>query len=162
MGCGLRHMRNHPPRRPAGGSRAPGIEVLYEDEAVIAINKPAGLAAVPGKDVDAPSAFSLLRAELRRRRRQAFVVHRIDRFTSGIMLFAATERDRDALIRQFLAHSPVREYLAVVRGHLSAAEGTLVHYLRRRGMFQKLTSESDPGGTRAELRYWVERRLIGA
>jgi 23S rRNA pseudouridine1911/1915/1917 synthase len=78
------------------------------------------------------------------------------------MLFAATERDRDALVRQFLAHTPVREYLAVVRGTMSPSEGTLVHYLRRQGMFQKLTSESDPGGARAELRYKEERRLAGA
>ena len=155
-------MKNRQPRRSAGPSGAPGLEVLYEDEAVIAINKPAGLAAVPVKDSDAPSAFSLLRAELRRRRKQAFVVHRIDRFTSGIMLFAITERDRDALVRQFLAHTPIREYLAVVRGNPSPPEGTLVHYLRRQGMFQKLTSESDPGGTRAELRYKEERRLAGA
>jgi RluA family pseudouridine synthase len=138
------------------------MEVLYQDEAVIAINKPAGLAAVPVKDSDAPSAFSLVRAGLRRAGRQAFVVHRIDRFTSGVMLFAATEPDRDALIRQFLAHTPVRQYLAVVRGHLRAAEGTLVHYLRREGMFQKLTAEVDARGARAELRYRVEQRLGGA
>src|SRR5436190_24213199 len=99
--------------------QAPGLAVLYEDEAVIAINKPAGLAAVPVKDSDAASAFSLLRAELRKRRRQAFVVHRIDRFTSGIMLFAIMERDRDALVWQLLAHTPVREYLAVVWGNTS-------------------------------------------
>jgi RluA family pseudouridine synthase len=136
--------------------------VLYQDESVIAINKPAGLPAVPVKDSDAPSALSLIRGELRRIGRQAFVVHRIDRFTSGVMLFAATETDRDGLIKQFLAHTPIREYLAVVRGHLVAAEGTLVHYFRRQGMFQKLTSEDDPMAARAELRYRVERRLKGS
>jgi 23S rRNA pseudouridine1911/1915/1917 synthase len=159
------------PRRPAGRSETPKrrpsrsslpIEVLYQDEAVIAINKPAGLAAVPVKELDVPSALSLIRSGLRRGGREVFVVHRIDRFTSGVMLFAATEKDRDALIRQFLSHAPVRQYLAVVRGHLSAAEGTLVHYFRREGMFQKLTSEGDPRGARAELRYRVERSLAGA
>ena len=75
---------------------------LYEDDFVVAIDKPAGLAAVPVKGSDAPSAWSLLSAELRRKRQRAFVVHRIDRFTSGIMLFAKTEPDRDALVRNFL------------------------------------------------------------
>src|SRR4051794_15399275 len=98
--------------------RQGSLEVLYDDEAVVAVNKPAGLAAVPVPGSDAPSAWSLLSAELRRRRQRAYVVHRIDRFTSGVMLFAKTETDRDVLVRQFLAHTPVREYVAVVRGNL--------------------------------------------
>jgi len=71
------------------------------------------------------------------------VVHRIDRFTSGILLFAKTPPDRNALVQQFLAHTPTREYLAVVRGTPGAKAGTLVHYFRREGMFQKLSIERD-------------------
>jgi 23S rRNA pseudouridine1911/1915/1917 synthase len=138
------------------------VEVLYEDDAVVVLNKPAGLLAVPVKGSDAPSAFSLLSAELRSKRQRAFVVHRIDRFTSGIILFARTERDQDILVRQFLSHTPVREYLAVVRGHLRDNEGTLVHYFRKAGIFQKLTRKNDREGARAELRYSVERKLRGA
>jgi 23S rRNA pseudouridine1911/1915/1917 synthase len=139
-----------------------GLAILFEDDFVIAVNKPAGLAAVPVKGSDAPSAYSLLSAALRSKRQRAFVVHRIDRFTSGVMLFAKTESDRDALVRQFLSHTPVRQYLAVVRGHFAAAQGTLVHYFRREGMFQKLSQATDPEAARAELRYVVERRLRSA
>jgi 23S rRNA pseudouridine1911/1915/1917 synthase len=110
-----------------------------------------------------PSAFALVAEEMKRQRERAYVVHRIDRFTSGVMLFAKTERDRDALVKQFLSHTPVREYLAVVRGRLEAhKEETLVHYFRREGMFQKLTTAGDYQGARAELRYTVERQLRGA
>ena len=136
--------------------------MLYEDDAVVALNKPAGLLAVPMKGSDTPSALSLLSAGLKLKRQRAFVVHRIDRFTSGVLLFAKTEPDRDALVRQFLGHTPVRQYLAVVRGHLGAKEGTLVHYFRREGMFQKLSTESDPKAARAELRYSVERLFAAA
>jgi 23S rRNA pseudouridine1911/1915/1917 synthase len=138
------------------------LTVLYEDDAVVVVNKPAGLAAVPVKGSDTQSALSLLSAELKRKRQRALVVHRIDRFTSGILLFAKTEPDRDTLIRQFLAHTPVRQYLAVVRGHLGSKEGTLVHYFRREGMFQRLTTGSDPTAARAELKYSVERPLRNA
>ncbi len=138
------------------------LVVLYEDDAVVALNKPAGLPSVPVKGSDIPSAWSLLSAELRPKRQRAFVVHRIDRFTSGVLLFAKTEWDRDTLVRQFLDHSPVRQYLAVVRGHLGVKDGTLVHYFRREGMFQKLTTESGAQATRAELRYFIERRLRAA
>ncbi|MBZ5585778.1 MAG: RluA family pseudouridine synthase [Acidobacteriia bacterium] len=137
--------------------------VLYQDDAIVALNKPAGLPAVPvTKGSGAPSALSLLSAELKRRRQRAFVVHRIDRYTSGVLLFAKTERDRDALVRQFLEHTPVREYLAVVRGHLAEKEGTLVHHLRRDGMHQKVSREKDSQAARAELRYSVTRELRGA
>jgi 23S rRNA pseudouridine1911/1915/1917 synthase len=129
---------------------------------MVALDKPPGLPAVPIKGSDTPSAWSLLSTELGHKRQKAFIVHRIDRFTSGILLFAKTERDRDALVKQFLNHSPVRRYLAVIRGHLETQEGTLVHYFRREGMFQELTTAHDRKGAKAEMRYVVEERLRSA
>jgi 23S rRNA pseudouridine1911/1915/1917 synthase len=139
------------------------LHVLYEDDAVVVLNKRAKLLAVPADDSDTPSALSILSAELKSKRQRAFVVHRIDRDTSGILLFAKSWPDREALVQQFIRHTPVREYLAAVRGHPSIAkEGTLVHYFRQEGMFQKVTTERDPKSARAELRYSVEHRLRGA
>jgi 23S rRNA pseudouridine1911/1915/1917 synthase len=153
--------------RPRGGRRLGEqdrrpLRVLYQDDAIVVLNKPAKMLAVPTDDSDLPSALSLLSAELNSKRQRAFVVHRIDRLTSGILLFAKTWPDREALVQQFMRHTPVREYLAAVRGHLRLKEGTLVHYLRQVGMFQKVTTESDPKSARAELRYSVEHRLKGA
>jgi len=147
-------------RRPPRFSRE--LAILYEDDAVVAVNKPAGLLAVPAPGSDAPSALSLLSLDLKLRRERALVVHRIDRFASGVLLFAKTMRDRDALVRQFLAHTPVRQYLAVVRGHIAAKEGKLVHYFRKEGMHQKVSTERDRKAARAELSYSVERSLRGA
>jgi len=151
--------------RQAGFSRE--VRVIYEDDSVVVLDKPPGLLAVPIKGSDTPSALSILSASLRPaiatgRRQRAFVVHRIDRFASGILLFARTEQDRDALIRQFLAHTPVRQYLAVVRGRVSPEAGTLVHYFRRQGFHQQLSSASGRDAARAELHYSVERALKGA
>jgi 23S rRNA pseudouridine1911/1915/1917 synthase len=160
-----------PPRKRDRGSSARygrrprfsrELAVLYEDDAVVAVNKPAGLLAVPVEGSDAPSALGLLSEDLKTQRQRALVVHRIDRFTSGVLLFAKTQSDRDALVRQFLAHTPVRQYLAVVRGHLSKEEGTLVHHFRREGMHQKLSRERDSKAARAELSYSVERSLRAA
>jgi 23S rRNA pseudouridine1911/1915/1917 synthase len=159
------------PRKPSHRSERPlrhkprfsrELALLYEDDAVVAVNKPPGLLAVPVEGSDTPSALSLLIAELKPQGRRAYVVHRIDRFTSGVLLFAKTQADREALIRQFLAHTTLREYVAVVRGHLAAKAGTLVHYFRREGQFQKLSTERDRKAARAELRYSVERSLRGA
>jgi 23S rRNA pseudouridine1911/1915/1917 synthase len=159
------------PRRHGSGSAAPhrrqprfsrALAILYEDDAVVAVHKPAGLLAVPAPGSDAPSALSILSADLKARRQRALVVHRIDRFASGVLLFSKTGRDREALVRQFLAHTPVRQYLAVVRGHVAAKEGTLVHYFRREGMHQKLSTERDRKAARAELKYSVESTFRAA
>lgn len=147
-------------RRPPRFSRE--LAILYEDDSVVAVNKPAGLLAVPAPNSDAPSALSLLLQDLKPRRQRALVVHRIDRFASGVLLFAKTMRDRDALVRQFLAHTPVRQYLVAVRGHLAAKDETLVHYFRREGMYQKLSKERDRKAARAELKYSAESSLRGA
>jgi 23S rRNA pseudouridine1911/1915/1917 synthase len=157
-------MKKLPPKgRSRSGPRfSREVVVLYEDDAVVVLDKPAGLPAVPVKGSDTPSAWSILSAEMKRQRQRAFVVHRIDRFTSGVLVFAKTDSGRDKLVRQFLAHTPQRQYLAVVRGRLAAREGTLVHYFRRDGMFQKLSTEGDAGAARAELRYSVERPLPDA
>jgi 23S rRNA pseudouridine1911/1915/1917 synthase len=138
------------------------VRVLYEDDAVIALDKPPGLLAVPIKGSETPSALSVVSAELKSKRQRACVVHRIDRFTSGILLFAKSYADREVLVEQFLAHTPVREYLAVVRGRISDQAGTLVHYFRREGMYQLLRSVRDPAATHAELRYSVERLFADA
>src|SRR6185437_6454611 len=147
----------NPPRR---FSRE--LAVLYEDDAVVAVNKPAGLLAVPAPGSDSPSALSLFSEHLSNRRQRIFTVHRIDRFASGVLLFAKTHPDRDALVTQFLAHTPVRRYLVVVRGHLPDKQGTLVHYFRKEGMHQKLASAKDPKSARAELRYSLVQPLRGA
>jgi len=154
------------PRRPSRttATRKPRfsreVATLYEDDAIIALDKPPGLPAIPvAKNSTAPSAWSLLATELHARRQRAFVVHRIDRFTSGILLFAKSPRDRDFLVRQFLEHTPVRQYMAVVRGHVEPSEGKLVHYFRKEGQIQKLSSQRDPKAARAELHYKLERKL---
>jgi 23S rRNA pseudouridine1911/1915/1917 synthase len=147
------------PRKPRFSRE---VAVLYEDDFVIAVDKPAGLLAVPIEGSDKESALSVVNSELQAKRQRASVVHRIDRFTSGVLLFAKTPHDRNILIRQFLSHTPVRRYLAVVRGYLEVEQGTLVHYFRREGMFQELTTDRDRKAARAELQYSVQRRLRSA
>jgi 23S rRNA pseudouridine1911/1915/1917 synthase len=143
-----------------------GPSVLYEDDAVIVIDKPAGLLAVPIKGSATPSAWSLLAEKLQRKKQRALIVHRIDRFSSGALLFAKTAPDREALVRQFLAHTPVRQYLAALRHRIANSTTneprTLAHYFRREGMYQQLRTARDTEASRAELRYSVERLFADA
>jgi 23S rRNA pseudouridine1911/1915/1917 synthase len=151
------------PRSRYNPRRATGeLEILHEDDAIIAVNKPAGLPAVPVPGVRKTSAWSLLTEYLGRKRQRAFTVHRIDRFTSGVLLFAKTPRDRDALVEQFLEHAPEREYLAVVRGRIERRSGSLLHHFQKQGQHQQLCHQGEAGAARAELDYRVERALRGA
>jgi 23S rRNA pseudouridine1911/1915/1917 synthase len=142
------------------------LSVLYEDDAVIVIDKPAGLLAVPIKGSATPSAWSLLAEKLERKKQRSLIVHRIDRFSSGALLFAKTAPDREALVRQFLAHTPIRQYLAALRHRIADSTTdeprTLAHYFRREGMYQQLRTAKDPEASRAELRYSVERLFADA
>jgi RluA family pseudouridine synthase len=138
------------------------LSIIYEDDSVVVLDKPAGLLAVPIKGSDTPSAWSLLAEKLEPKRQKALVVHRIDRFSSGALLFAKTAPDRSALVRQFLNHTPERHYLAALRGRVETKAATLVHYFRREGMYQQLRTARDPAAARAELRYTVERLFADA
>jgi 23S rRNA pseudouridine1911/1915/1917 synthase len=133
------------------------LPVVYEDDTLIVLNKPAGLLAVPlplERRNDARSVFEDLKIYLRQRaRRRPFVVHRIDRDTSGLVLFAKTE-----------AAQAMRVYQAVVYGHPSPPEGTWRDYLvwDTKALIQKETSPRDPLGKEAISHYRVLEPLAGA
>ena len=152
-------------RAQAGGDR--GLPIVYEDDALVVLNKPAGLLAVPlplRRRFDAPSVFDDLGRYLRGRRRRPFVVHRIDRDTSGLVLFAKSEAAQQTLKEQFLRHEPERVYRAVVYGHPSPAEGTWRDHLvwDLKALIQKETHPRDPRGREAISHYRVVERLGGA
>jgi len=102
------------------------LQILYEDSALIVVNKPAGLLVVPLQQrSEAPSAFGHLEEHLRSRtRRRPLVVHRIDRDTSGIVVFAKNARVQEQLKAQFERREPERVYWGVVYGHPRPPQGT--------------------------------------
>lgn len=105
--------RARPPR-----TRGP-LDVVFEDEVLLVVNKPAGLLSVPSeRGEDAPSVVSHAETHLRSHHKQRpLVVHRIDRDTSGLVVLAKTVRAQQQLIGQFRRHEPERVYVAVVYGH---------------------------------------------
>jgi 23S rRNA pseudouridine1911/1915/1917 synthase len=100
----------------------------------------------------------------RRGRRRPFVVHRIDRDTSGLVLFAKSEPAQLTLKEQFKRHLPERVYLAVVYGVPSPPSGTWRDHLvwDLKALIQKETSPRDPRGKEAISHYRVLETLTGA
>ncbi|MEO5821415.1 MAG: RluA family pseudouridine synthase [Vicinamibacteraceae bacterium] len=109
-----------------------GLETLFEDDMLIVVNKPAGMLSVPLDNAgpatpgnDGASVLDLLQDRFRSHGgREPFVVHRIDRDTSGAVLFALNARARGALTKQFAERTPERIYLALVDGHPHPSKGT--------------------------------------
>jgi len=144
------------------------LPIVYEDDTLVVLDKPAGLLAVPlplRRRENARSVFDDLKEYLRRRgRRRPFVVHRIDRDTSGLVLFAKSAAAQDHLKGQFKRHLPERVYQAVVYGHPSPASGTWRDHLvwDDRSLIQKETHPRDPRGKEAISQYTVLEQLKGA
>jgi 23S rRNA pseudouridine1911/1915/1917 synthase len=144
------------------------LPIVYEDDTLVVLNKPAGLLAVPlplRRRENARSVFDDLKEYLRRRgRRRPFVVHRIDRDTSGLVVFAKSAAAQDHLKGQFKRHLPERVYQAVVYGHPSPASGTWRDHLvwDERSLIQKETHPRDPRGKEAISHYQVLEPLKGA
>jgi 23S rRNA pseudouridine1911/1915/1917 synthase len=145
-------------RRPALGEDH-DLLVVYEDAAIVVLNKPAGLLAVPlERRGEARSVYEDLKDYLARRRKpRPLVVHRIDRDTSGLVLFAKTSRAQQYLKDQFRRHTATRVYLAVVYGHPSPRAGTWHDHLvwDERALIQKETHPRDPRGKEAISHYRV-------
>jgi 23S rRNA pseudouridine1911/1915/1917 synthase len=149
-------------RRRSSPFEFSGLQVLFEDDLLIVVNKPAGLLSVPLPHGDpTPSVYSMLEVHLRgHRHRRPFIVHRIDRDTSGLVLFAKTPRAQEALKDQFRRRTPERVYLALVYGH-PPPSGTWRDVLvwDKTALIQRETHPSDPRGKEAVAEYRVVESL---
>lgn len=138
------------------------LQILFEDDHLIVVNKPPGLLSVPLPSRDrSPSVYSLLTEHLRADRRRPLVVHRIDRDTSGLVVFAKSLRMQESLKDQFRRREPERVYLALVYGHPSPSAGTWRDVLvwDKSDLIQRATHPSDPRGKEAVADYRVVESL---
>jgi 23S rRNA pseudouridine1911/1915/1917 synthase len=147
-------------RRWGRGSAADSrLQIVYEDPALIVVNKPAGLLTVPlPRKGDEGSVEEQLAVHLRSRgKRRPLVVHRIDRDTSGLVVFATRPEAQHRLKDQFKRHEAERVYLAVVYGHPAPASGTWRDRLvwDQAALIQKETHPRDPRGKDAVSEYRV-------
>jgi 23S rRNA pseudouridine1911/1915/1917 synthase len=127
----------------------PEFEIVFEDENLLVVDKPAGLVTHP-----APGHHDLTLADVV----EGLIVHRLDRYTSGLLLVAKTEAVREALQAELRRREVRREYLALVSGHPDAEAGTIDAPLGRdrhnRTLMSTRTDKPRPAVTHFEV---VER-----
>ncbi len=138
---------------PPPASDLAGIAIVHEDAHFIVIDKPAGLLAVATETEKTDTAFVRLSAHLAARTAgRPFVVHRLDRETSGLLLFARSAEVRDQLQANW--EGVTKTYLAVVEGTPAPAEGTIDNYLTEgRDLRVRAGSHAGAGAKRAVTRY---------
>jgi 23S rRNA pseudouridine1911/1915/1917 synthase len=147
--------------RASGEVAFPGVlRLVYEDADILVIDKPPGLLTIGTDRERTRTAYRLLRDYLAAARppRRLFVVHRLDRDTSGLLVFAKTPAAKRALQAQFERRTAERVYAALVEGQVRRDAGTLESRLRQD---RSLRVRSGRSGRVAITRYRVVERRRG-
>ena len=147
-------------RKPAAVSNSElhGLKIIHLDDAIVVVDKPAGLLSMGSEREKERTAHRLLNEHLKamngRRGQQAFIVHRLDRETSGLMMFARSEAVQKALQEKWKAVT--KRYQAVVEGEPPESSGTLADRLAETASL--MVRRVQTGGELAITHYRILRR----
>ncbi len=143
------------------GLRHPKLKILYEDDYLIVVNKSEGLLSVATEKEEPTTAFRILMNYQKRLnpKNRVYIVHRLDRETSGVLLFAKTKEVQEALQR-FWHHDVLEKvYYAIVDGRMEEDKGTITSWLTESPKSKIVySSPTDNGGEKAVLHYETEKR----
>ncbi len=122
------------------------LDIVYEDEAIMIVNKPAGLVVHPGSGNYTGTLLNGVAWYLKQQNTtidennlpRYGLVHRIDKNTSGLLLMAKTSQAASFLAKQFFDHTIERRYIALVWGDVQQDEGTVVAHVGRNQRFRKV------------------------
>lgn len=145
------------------------LNIVYEDDAILLINKPAGMVVHPGSGNYTGTLLNGVSYYLQQQNPNIDdnvlprfgLVHRIDKNTSGLLIMAKTAKAAAHLAKQFFNHTVDRKYLALAWGDMEAEEGTVVAHVGRNQRFRKLFEAYPEGehGKEAITHYKVLERF---
>lgn len=150
--------------RPFVVLKHPRLQMVYEDDDIIVVNKGYGLLSVASESHRREeSAFSILRDYVKRQdpRNKLYVVHRLDRDTSGLMMFAKNEEAQEALRHNWNNMVLDRTYVAVLEGALRDDSGYVKSRLAENSQFVVYSTDDSNEGKIAVTHYKVIRRANG-
>lgn len=137
-----------------------GLEILYEDSDLLVVNKPAGLLTVKTATEKTRTVYRILTDYVRKgslkSRRQIYTVHRLDRWTSGVLIFAKSEAVMDRLKDRWAETK--KTYIVIVNGHLKAKEGIITSYLAEDARHVVYSTSDAAKGKLAQTAYKVLKK----
>lgn len=134
-----------------------GLEILYEDSDILVIDKPAGLLTVRTETDKTRTAHYILTDYVRKgcfkSRNRIFTVHRLDQWTSGVLIFAKSEKIK--LLLQSHWNETKKKYIAAVHGQLAQKEGVITSYLAENKAFVVYSTTDAAKGKLSKTAYKV-------
>lgn len=146
-------------------SPKPQVEVVFEDDFLVVVNKPAALLTVPTPYREPITCQSLLEKHLRQEHgaeQRAYCVHRLDRGVSGLLVFGKRLDVAEALRDQFAERKPERVYMAIVAGVPREREGTFRSHLATDEDLNRYSTREESAGELAITHYRIVKELRGA
>ncbi len=134
-----------------------GLVILHEDEDIIVINKESGMLTIANDKEKIKTAYSTLSQHVKKQhpRNLIFIVHRLDRETSGVMIFAKSEKVQGILQKDWNNTILQRTYTAIVEGVMSRNEGKVVSWLKENKAMVMFSSLKPGDGLEAITNYKV-------
>ncbi|MGB1971969.1 MAG: RluA family pseudouridine synthase, partial [Flavobacteriaceae bacterium] len=161
----IRVLFGHPPYENLLVPEDLPIDIVYEDDTVIVINKQAGMVVHPGHGNYSGTLINALMFHFenlpKNEQHRPGLVHRIDKDTSGLLVIAKTEQALTHLSKQFFDKSSERRYLAIVWGNVQEDQGSVEGHIGRhpRNRLQMLVFPEGESGKPALTHYKVKERL---
>jgi 23S rRNA pseudouridine1911/1915/1917 synthase len=151
-------------RRPADRRRkaSPGrrVQIIFEDRDIIVVDKPEGLLTIATDREKVRTLYAYLYEHVKRKKppEMLFIVHRLDREASGLLVFAKSEVSKRHLQDQFKEHSAGRIYVAITEGQMVRNEQTIESYLAENRMHRCYSTRDRAKGKRAVTHIKVLQR----
>jgi len=164
-GDAVKVMFTHPPYEVLLSPEPIPIDVIYEDDTLLLVNKPAGMVVHPGHGNYSGTLINALLYHIENlpvnSNERPGLVHRIDKDTSGLLVIAKTESAMTHLAKQFFDKTSEREYIALVWGNMEADHGTIEGHIGRhpKNRLQMTVFPDGDQGKEAITHYKVLERL---
>jgi len=130
------------------------LNILYEDKDIIIIDKPCGLLSEQTQNESQKTAYYLVKQYLTKKKESIFLVHRLDQYTSGVLMFVKNKKLYDELTHHWNDYVKVRGYIAIVEGQMKKKQDTIINYLAE-SKTQNVFITSKDKGKKAITHYQV-------
>lgn len=136
------------------------LKILWEDDYLIVIDKKTGLLSVGTEREREQTAYAILKQHVKQvsEHHKIFVLHRLDRDTSGVMMFAKNKEVQEQMQRTWNDVVTDRRYVLVVAGRMAKDQGEITTWLRDGATFETISSYEANGGQRSTTHYRVLKR----
>ena len=134
-----------------------GLRIVHEDADIIVIDKASGLLSMASETEKQKTAYHMLSEYVKRfdPKNLIFIVHRLDRETSGLMMFAKSKRVQEVLQKDWNEAIIERSYVAIVEGSIEKTEGTITSWLKENKAMVMYSSQTPDDGLKAVTHYKV-------